>query len=87
LTGWSLYSNEVTTPKLPPPPRMAQKRSWFCFSLATLKPPSAVTTSADNRLSIDNPHPRERWPMPPPSVRPPIPVVEMMPPVVAAPNP
>jgi hypothetical protein len=25
-TGWSWYSSAVTTPKLPPPPRIAQKR-------------------------------------------------------------
>ena len=36
---------------------------------------------------MDSPRPRDRWPMPPPSVRPPIPVVEMMPPAVASPNP
>ena len=34
LTGWRRKVNEVTTPKLPPPPRTAQKRSWFCRSLA-----------------------------------------------------
>src|SRR5215210_4019879 len=27
--GWSRKTNEVTTPKLPPPPRSAQKRSEF----------------------------------------------------------
>ena len=27
-SGWSRYWNRVATPKLPPPPRMAQKRSW-----------------------------------------------------------
>ena len=26
-TGWSRYRNRVTTPKLPPPPRIAQNRS------------------------------------------------------------
>src|SRR5918992_5653907 len=29
LTGCSLKRKEVTTPKLPPPPRIAQKRSSF----------------------------------------------------------
>src|SRR5258706_1941763 len=28
-TGWSANSNDVTTPKLPPPPRSAQKISGF----------------------------------------------------------
>ena len=28
-TGWHWNVNEVTTPKLPPPPRMAQNRSGF----------------------------------------------------------
>ena len=26
-TGWSRYRNRVTTPKLPPPPRIAENRS------------------------------------------------------------
>ena len=33
-SGWSLNSKEVTTPKLPPPPRNAQKRSGCSVSLA-----------------------------------------------------
>ena len=45
----------VTTPKLPPPPRSAQNRSAFSFSLAVRTRPSAVTTSAERRLSIDRP--------------------------------
>ena len=32
--GWSWNSNEVTTPKLPPPPRIAQNRSGFSVALA-----------------------------------------------------
>src|SRR3990170_4028575 len=83
LTGWRRYSSEVSTPKLPPPPRMAQNRSSFSLSLATRNRPSAVTTSAETRLSHESPNPRARYPMPPPSVRPAMPVVEMMPPVVA----
>ena len=50
LTGLSRNSNDVTTPKLPPPPRMAQKRSASSFSLATWKLPSAVTTSAAEQV-------------------------------------
>ena len=40
---------------------------------------SASTMSAPSRLSIARPHLRVRCPNPPPSVRPPTPVVEMMP--------
>src|SRR5437867_5979933 len=86
LTRCSLNSNEVTTPKLPPPPRIAQKRSSFFFELAVTKLPSAVTMSAERRLSHDSPHLRVRCPMPPPRVRPAIPVVETKPPGVASPN-
>src|SRR3989304_5365515 len=74
LTGWSLYSKEVTTPKLPPPPRIAQNRSSFSRSLATRRRPSAVTTSAETRLSHERPKPRARCPMPPPRGRPGAPV-------------
>ncbi len=35
---------------------------------------------------MDRPNPRARYPIPPPSVSPATPVVEMMPPVVARPN-
>ena len=81
--AWNM--NEVTTPKLPPPPRIAQKRSGFSSSFAVTTLPSASTTSAPSRLSIDRPSPRLRWPIPPPSVRPPTPVVEMIPPASARP--
>ena len=37
VDGWSWNRNEVTTPKLPPPPRIAQKRSVFSLSLAVTK--------------------------------------------------
>jgi hypothetical protein len=86
LTGLSLNSNDVTAPKFPPPPRSAQNRSAFSSSPAISSLPSAVTTSAEIRLSQDRPSPRARCPMPPPSVSPPTPVVEMIPPVVASPN-
>ncbi|MEJ2358438.1 MAG: hypothetical protein P8Y13_10230, partial [Deinococcales bacterium] len=50
----------VTTPKLPPPPRRAQKRSGCSSALAVTKLPSARTTSALRRLSRVRPHPRDR---------------------------
>jgi hypothetical protein len=50
-TGCSRYSNAVTTPKLPPPPRSPQNRSGSSRSLARSSSPSAVTTSAERRLS------------------------------------
>ena len=65
----------MTTPKLPPPPRSAQNSSGFSSALARACVPSARTTSASIRLSIVSPCLRERWPMPPPRVRPPTPVV------------
>src|SRR5262249_5910248 len=43
----ALNSNDVTTPKLPPPPRKAQNRSGFSVSLARRSSPSAVTMSTD----------------------------------------
>ena len=66
-------------PKLPPPPRRAQKRSLFSFSLAWTSPPSAVTTSAESRLSMVRPNLRVIQPKPPPSVKPATPVVELTP--------
>ena len=48
--------------------------------------PSAVTTSAEIRLSQESPYLRERWPKPPPRVSPETPVVEMTPPGVAMPK-
>ena len=48
--------------------------------------PSAVTRSTASRLSTVRPCLRIRWPRPPPSVRPPMPVWLMIPPVVASPN-
>ncbi len=83
-SGWSLNSNEVTTPKLPPPPRSAQNRSGLSLSLARTRLPSAVTTSAEMRLSMVSPNLRVVQPNPPPSVRPATPVVELMPSGVAS---
>ena len=84
-TGWSWNSKLVTTPKFPPPPRSPQKRSAFSVSLARTWRPSAVTTSAESRLSTVMPYFRLSQPKPPPSVRPATPVVELMPSGVARP--
>ena len=74
-TGCRRNSNSVTTPKLPPPPRIAQNRSGCSSALARTRSPSASTTSAPSRLSIGQPARARQVPMPPPSVRPPTPVV------------
>ena len=58
--GAARNSNSVTTPKLPPPPRSPQNRSAFSSALARTTLPSAVTTSAESRLSqVDAVHPLE----------------------------
>ena len=67
-------SNSVTTPKLPPPPRSAQNRSAYWSADVRRILPSAVTTSADSRLSTVRPKRRISRPTPPPRVRPPTPV-------------
>jgi len=43
--------NDVTMPKFPPPPRSAQNRSAFLLQFAVTVRLSAITTSADKRLS------------------------------------
>src|SRR5271155_3581531 len=54
--GWVRNVNEVTTPKLPPPPpRQAQKRSGLLAALAVLTCPSAVTICKDVTLSLVSP--------------------------------
>jgi hypothetical protein len=77
LRGFSFIVREVTTPKLPPPPRIAQYRSSFSFSSARTRLPSARTTSAPRMLSIERPYLRVWCPMPPPRLIP-TPVVVMM---------
>ncbi len=72
-------------PKLPPPPRTAQNKSGWVFSSASNTCPLASTISTESRLSTDSPCVAISHPIPPPRVRPPTPVVEMMPPVVASP--
>ena len=65
-TGWARKVNEVTTPKLPPPPRSAQKRSGCSSALARdaravgqhhARPRAGCRSSARSL--------RVRWPMPP----------------------
>src|SRR5215212_7387310 len=74
-TSYNRYSKFTTTPKLPPPPRRPQKRSAFSSSLAWTIRPSAVTTSAEIRLSAVYPYIRSSQPLPVPSVNPAMPVV------------
>ena len=75
----------MTTPKLPPPPRSAQKRSGFSSALAVTSSPSAVTSSNDSTLSQLSPCLRTSQPTPPPSVSPATPVLETTPTGTASP--
>ena len=59
-TGVPRNSNDVTTPKLPPPPRIAQNRSGCWSALVVMTEPSARTISAEIRLSIVRPDRRVR---------------------------
>ena len=63
----------------------AQKRSGCSSALAVITSPSAVTISAERRLSTVRPYLPMSHPMPPPRVSPAIPVLETTPPVVASP--
>src|SRR5882724_2156721 len=85
LSGWSVYSSSVTTPKFAPAPRNPQKSSAFSWELHSWILPSAVTISAHRRLSQASPYLPASQPYPPPRVRPPIPVVVATPRVVASP--
>ena len=67
------HVNSVTMPTLPPPPRIAQKRSGCSSALAVTMSPAAVTTCAERRLSMARPYLRTMKPMPPPVVSPPMP--------------
>jgi hypothetical protein len=78
-TGRRRKSNVVTMPKFPPPPRRPQNRSSCSVALALRNRPSAVTTSADTRLSHESPPTPISHPSPPPSVRPATPVFETVP--------
>ena len=59
-SGWARNVNSVTAPKLPPPPRIAQKRSGFSSALAVTCEPSASTICAESRLSMVSPWRRVR---------------------------
>ena len=82
----SRSSNDVTTPKLPPPPRSAQCRSGCSSALARTWRPSARTTCAETRLSTVIPSRRRWWETPPLSARPATPVSDTTPPGVARPS-
>ncbi len=56
----SRYSNDVTMPKLPLPPRRAQNRSAFSSADARTTRASAVTTSIDTTVSQVQPWQRVR---------------------------
>src|SRR6516164_7512645 len=86
LTGWTRNSNEVTTPKLPPPPRSAQNKSSFSLALATRGFPSAVTISNERTLSQVRPYFLTSQPTPPPSASPPMPVLDITPAGTAKPK-
>src|SRR6516162_887307 len=79
LSGCSLTSNSVTTPKLPPPPRKAQNKSTFSPSLQCTSEPSVVTSVSPSTLSQDNPNRRVSHPVPPPSTNPEAPVCDTTP--------
>ena len=66
--GISSNSIATTAPKLPPPPRSAQKRSGFSWREACSSRPSAVTTSAESRRLAARPYLRPSQLRPPPSV-------------------
>jgi hypothetical protein len=85
-TGCRRYSNEVTTPKLCPAPRMAQNRSSCCVALAVRRTPSAVTISTASRLSMAKPYLLLSQLCPPPRVSAAMPVVETVPTGVARPK-
>ena len=55
-SSYSLNSYDVTTPKFAPAPRRPQSSSGFSSSLAVTTRPSAVTTSAEIRLSQAKPY-------------------------------
>ena len=77
--------SRVATPKLPPPPRIAQNSSGWWSSSTARTWPSAVTSSAASRLSMVSPCLRTRNPTPPPRVSPPIPTEAVSPNPVASP--
>src|SRR5580704_1622027 len=74
VSGWSLTSNSVTTPKSPPPPRRAQNKSELSLALQCTTELSAVTSVSPSTLSQDKPNRRVSHPVPPPKISPEAPV-------------
>ncbi len=66
----------MTIPKLPLPPRTAQKSSGSLTSSTWRTRPSAVTSSTERTRSAPNPYSRESGPMPPPREKPTTPTWE-----------
>ena len=64
---YSCTSSAVTMPKLPPPPRSAQKRSGSLSASTRRSVPSAVTSSIAVTLFVESPSLRAYQPTPPPS--------------------
>ena len=64
--GYMRNSSAVTTPRLPPPPRTAQKISGLVSASARTRVPSPITTSTAVRLLVARPSLRAYHPMPPP---------------------
>ena len=54
-TGYSRISSAVTTPTLPPPPRIAQNRSGSWLASARTRSPYGVTSSAAVTLLAASP--------------------------------
>src|SRR3954466_6786924 len=73
---------EVTTPKLPPPPRSAQNSSGCSSADARTRSPRAVTSSTASMLSTVRTCLRSSQPEPPPRASPATPVLETRPPAV-----
>ncbi len=85
-TGKVRKRNDVTTPKLPPPPpRLAQKRSAFSDALHVRTRPDASTSVRPTMLSDVVPCRRELKPTPPPSASPAMPTVGHEPPGIVRP--
>ena len=85
--GWTLNVNDVTMPKLPPPPpRLAQYRSLWLLGEHRRKDPSAVTIASEAMLSQVIPYARPKMPIPPPSARPAMPTVGHEPPGSSTPD-
>ena len=83
---WVCSRIDVTTPKLPPPPRSAQQQvGVVAASQAVTVSPAAVTTVAPTSRSQVSPYRRATTPMPPPSARPESPTVGQEPAGIAAP--